>query len=126
MRARALFLGLMALASLAASVGDAAPRRRIAIIAPPSTPAASGLRGSQPLASAPAKGAASRPAIAPPMALALRQSQASPGVSSDGGGQCRLTCAHSYYFCLSGEDAPSCPGSWTSCLADCSRAPIAP
>lgn len=35
--------------------------------------------------------------------------------------ECRQACAHAYYFCLAGDEADSCPGPWTSCLADCSR-----
>jgi hypothetical protein len=127
MRPRVIFLGLIALASLAASVVGAAPRGRIAVVAPQA--AATGLRGSQTAAGAPTKAAPKTAAAvpaAPPVTLALRQSEAAPGASRDEGGQCRLTCAHSYYFCLAGEDAPSCPTSWTSCLADCGRAPIAP
>jgi hypothetical protein len=41
-------------------------------------------------------------------------------------GQCRQACAHTYYFCLAGQDAESCPESWTSCLTACNQAPIQP
>jgi hypothetical protein len=39
----------------------------------------------------------------------------------DDPGQCRLACAHSYYFCLAGENAEACPGNWTQCLTTCGR-----
>jgi hypothetical protein len=39
-------------------------------------------------------------------------------------GQCREGCAHTYYFCLAGDDAPSCPQNWSSCLIACNRPAI--
>ena len=51
-------------------------------------------------------------AAAPPLA--------SPFPADDG--QCRLTCAHSYYRCLAGDFAEQCPQAWTLCLAGCARA----
>ena len=33
--------------------------------------------------------------------------------------QCRQTCAHSYYFCLAGQDADVCPQTWGECVATC-------
>ena len=63
-----------------------------------------------------------KPAKAPPLASAIP-----PGaglVTSSAGGdpaQCRLACAHSYYFCLAGENADACSGNWTQCLTACSR-----
>jgi len=72
---------------------------------------ASGLRGAQ-TAKAPA-----RPAAAP-----TQIARTTPPPTSDAStystdpGQCREGCAHTYYFCLAGEDAPSCPQNWSSCL----------
>jgi hypothetical protein len=40
--------------------------------------------------------------------------------------QCRLGCAHAYYFCLAGDDSGSCSGPWTSCLSDCAHAAATP
>ena len=76
--------------------------------------AAKGLRGSQP--AKPAKVAA----LGPNASLPASNASALPADP----GQCRVTCAHTYYFCLAGEDAPSCPQNWSSCLITCNRAPI--
>ena len=57
-----------------------------------------------------------------PSALSLKPSLpiSSPVASAAvGAGQCRLDCAHSYYFCLSGSDTSYCSQAWTSCLTDC-------
>ncbi len=79
----------------------------------PTPPATNALRGAQ---------AANAPA--PPLAASLASADAS-AIPADSD-QCRAACAHTYYFCLAGEDAPSCPQNWTSCLADCSRPAIQP
>jgi len=46
-----------------------------------------------------------------------------PPVASSpvGGGpqQCRLSCAQSYYFCLSSDHPDDCPGAWGQCRAGC-------
>ena len=81
--------------------------------------AASGLRGEQ--GAKPAKAA---PIVSPLLRASLPASDAS--VLPTDPGQCRAACAHTYYFCLSGDDAPSCPQNWTACLASCNRAPIQP
>ena len=39
-------------------------------------------------------------------------------------GQCRTTCAHTYYFCLSGSINIDCADSWSQCLTDCSHPPL--
>lgn len=39
-------------------------------------------------------------------------------------GQCRTTCAHTYYFCLSGSISIDCADSWSQCLTDCSHPPL--
>jgi hypothetical protein len=86
----------------------------------PAKPAAStGLRGEQ--GARPAKPAP----IAPPLLRASLPASESSALATDPG-QCRVDCAHTYYFCLAGEDAPSCPQNWTSCLAGCSQPPIQP
>ena len=86
----------------------------------PAKPAvASGLRGAQ--GAKPAKAA---PIAAPLLRASLPTSDAS-ALPADPG-QCRAACAHTYYFCLAGDDAPSCPQNWTSCLAGCSRPAIQP
>jgi hypothetical protein len=33
--------------------------------------------------------------------------------------QCRQTCAHSYYFCLAGENPESCSPTWGECVSAC-------
>jgi hypothetical protein len=109
---RRAILFLMLLAALAPNAGAAARHAP----AGPSVDAA-GLRGAvspttnpaQDSATAAARKPAPRSPIPPPPALG-------------GNGQCRLTCAHSYYRCLAGDYAEQCPQSWTLCLADCTRA----
>ncbi len=97
----------------ASSAGSASPRR-------PAVDAA-GLRG-EVSTSDPA--AASSTVTTP--ATKLRQTApptaplATPLPADDG--QCRLSCAHTYYRCLSGDYAERCPQDWTLCLAGCSRA----
>jgi hypothetical protein len=62
--------------------------------------------------------------LAGPAGLALRPGQPiSSSLASAAGdlNQCRLTCAHSYYFCLSSADSTYCPEAWSSCLTDCGR-----
>ena len=50
---------------------------------------------------------------------ALATAAAKPDV-----GQCRTTCAHTYYFCLSGSINIDCSDSWSQCLTDCSHPPL--
>jgi hypothetical protein len=89
------------------------------------SPDAAGLRGAQ-SASTAASPAAATPASTPlppsiqskaPLSFYAASAQPAPRVA----GECRQACAHSYYFCLAGGDAPSCPQQWTSCRSDCNR-----
>jgi|SRR5580692_9541079 hypothetical protein len=104
-------------AAMAVALIGAAPAQAPA--PPKPVVAASGLRGAQ-TAKAPA-----RPAAAP-----TQIARTTPPPTSDAStystdpGQCREGCAHTYYFCLAGEDAPSCPQNWSSCLIGCNRPPI--
>ena len=102
--------------SILLAVGAGAATRRAA-------PAdAAGLRGS---VSTGDKGAPA-PVGATTTAARLRKTPppvpalASPLPLDDG--QCRRTCAHTYYRCLAGDYAEQCPQAWTLCLADCARA----
>jgi len=56
---------------------------------------------------------ASTPAPLPPMLAPLARP------ASVDGGACRLSCARSYYFCLSGESVDECPAAWGQCRARC-------
>ncbi len=56
---------------------------------------------------------ASTPSPLPPMLAPL----ARPAYVD--GGACRLSCARSYYFCLSGESVDECPAAWGQCRARC-------
>ena len=40
-------------------------------------------------------------------------------------GQCRLSCAQSYYFCLSGDGGDDCPATWGQCRAACDAPGVA-
>jgi hypothetical protein len=71
------------------------------------------------------------PLRAPPPAQAPRASSQKPSggrsvpapqasrFASDTG-QCRLSCARSYYFCLADSNSDPCSGAWTRCLTGCS------
>jgi hypothetical protein len=109
----------LCVAALGVLLVAAAPVQTRRIVIPAKSATASGLRGAQ--GANPAK---PPPLPAPILAANLPASDIS-AIPADPG-QCRLSCAHSYYFCLSGQDAAFCPQSWTSCLNDCSRAPIQP
>jgi hypothetical protein len=104
------------LAACAVLLVGAAPVQRLT---PTKSATASGLRGAQ--GAKPAKAA---PIVSPLLRASLPAS-ADRAPAADPG-QCHAACAHTYYFCLSGDDAPSCPQNWTACLASCNRAPIQP
>lgn len=40
-------------------------------------------------------------------------------------GRCRLSCAQSYYFCLSGDGGDDCPATWGQCRAACEAPSVA-
>ena len=104
MRVAAILLVLLSIAG--ASVGAATPRQA-GLRGPVSTDGTAG-----PAPTAVAAAAKPRKAAATPLA--------SPAPADDG--QCRRTCAHSYYRCLAGDYAEQCPQAWTLCHADCERA----
>ena len=106
----------LCLAACAVLLVGAAPVQRLT---PTKSATASGLRGAQ--GAKPAKAA---PIVSPLLRASLPASDAS--VLPTDPSQCRAACAHTYYFCLAGDDAPSCPQNWTACLASCNRAPIQP
>ena len=99
-------------AALGCLLVGAAPVPRPRPVIPAKSVAASGLRGAQ--AANPAKA----PRLAAPIAAASLPASGVPAIAADPG-QCRLACAHRYYFCLSAQDPAYCPQSWTSCLNDC-------
>jgi hypothetical protein len=113
MRRIGKLLGLAAVAILVAGAApDGAPVHR-ARLAPANAAAANGLRGAQGVhgGRAPAQPPilhASLPALAPPAAVIDPR-------------QCRMACARPYYFCLAGEDAGSCPQTWSQCLSACDQ-----
>jgi hypothetical protein len=112
----------LCLAALAAALIAAAPAEQ------PTAPARPVQGGSRVGQAAPTKSAQSsrtaKPAAAP--APLTPAASAVSGAAAADPGQCRTTCDHSYYFCLSGQDADSCPETWTSCRTGCNRAPIQP
>ena len=101
----------------------AAPAASLRVVGPSSD--AAGLRGAQAAstASAPAATPPTPPPLPPPIQskapLTFFAGGAQPPARDPG--ECRQACAHAYYFCLAGGDAPSCPEHWTSCRSDCSR-----
>lgn len=114
MRLRSALITIMILACVAAGLADAAPKGRVTLVVPPKPASARGLRG--PIGVAPV----ARP-INP---VALRGLPPLRGLAAPppDAGQCRLSCAHSYYLCLSDQDnAPDCPQTWSSCVVECDR-----
>ncbi len=112
-RAPALFLAILALAGPAQ-----AQKGQLRVVAPSAVPA---LRGALP-ADSPLTATPSLPA--PPVSLdqtqdfnPLRSLNESPVAGA--AGQCRLSCAQSYYFCLAGELSDDCPSTWGQCRAAC-------
>ena len=109
---RLAFLMILLASTPAATRAGAAPPHKV-LEGRPETDA--GLRG--PLSVDKNKAAKAAPLASPiPPAAGL----VAASVSVDPG-QCRLACAHSYYFCLAGEDADACSGNWTQCLTTCNR-----
>lgn len=39
-------------------------------------------------------------------------------------GQCRASCAHTYYFCLSGPVTTDCAETWSQCSVSCAHPPL--
>lgn len=92
----------------------------ILVLAAPAL-AAPALRGSQ-SADPPAPVGASAPQtpavdLAPQLPIPLRTLAETP-VGGEAG-QCRLTCAQSYYFCLASDGAEDCAPTWGQCRAKC-------
>lgn len=115
---RLLTLCIVALA-VAGPVGaqEKKPRPR------PPTPSPA-LRGS--VSAAPMSPAAP----APPVGINAAQSLFLPApiASAPVGGapqQCRLSCAQTYYFCLSSEDGESCSANWGQCRSACDAPTLA-
>lgn len=119
---RALPLVLL-LAALAAPSGVLAGGR-ITIIAP-STPQSGmiALRGSQSAADGRGQSALPRDSgdvLDPTLALALSPARPPAGALSAGElGQCRLSCAQTYYFCLAQDASEDCSPNWGQCRAAC-------
>jgi hypothetical protein len=110
-------------AAAAVMLIGAAPGKRQQVVIPPKPAAAKPARQTRPTSSAPT------PQFLPNTAASLSGTALAASDASaipPGPRQCRAGCAHSYYFCLSGSDADSCPQTWSSCLTDCSRDPIQP
>lgn len=84
--------------------------------------AAPTLRGSQSADAPPPFGAVSAPRtpaidLAPQLPIPLRAVAETPVAGE--AGQCRLTCAQSYYFCLASDGAEDCAPTWGQCRARC-------
>ena len=108
-----------ALCLLIAGPALAAPSGSLHVVA--SSSDAAGLRGAQPASSV---STATTPQPLPPpiqskapLAFFAAAGQPAPRDA----GECRQACARSYYFCLAGDYAASCPQEWTSCRSDCNR-----
>jgi hypothetical protein len=76
----------------------------------------------------PPKPSAAQPAAdasipAPPAPVAPLAGYATAANDPD---QCRMSCAQSAYFCRAGDDASSCDGAWSQCVASCNMPNLAP
>jgi hypothetical protein len=69
----------------------------------------------RPMRVVPSPPKAPRPAPEPPALPILPPARIA--ASAD---QCSLTCAQTYYFCLSGEETGPCGPEWGQCRAQCS------
>lgn len=58
------------------------------------------------------KATATGTAALPPLLAPLAAPRPDPG-------RCRLSCASSYYFCLSSDSPDECPSVWSQCRAAC-------
>lgn len=122
---RVLLLSLLSLA-LAGPAG-AQQGGRITVIA--SSPLQTGgvaLRGSQSASSASPRSTAVTAAdgndtlLDPTLALALSPARPPAGALSVAElGQCRLSCAQTYYFCLAQDASQDCSPNWGQCRAAC-------
>jgi hypothetical protein len=63
----------------------------------------------------------SRTGLAAPKPLA---SPATRVVTAPDVGQCRIDCAHSYYFCPSEPSSTECSSTWSQCVTGCSHPPL--
>jgi hypothetical protein len=122
-----IVLGALALALATASPGAAwgeAPNPK------PSRPALpTSLRGALPAEKpAPAKPTVGRPVAAPlkpffmpgpgaPAPIPMASMATDPD-------QCRVSCAHDYYFCLSAPESTDCSATWSQCRSICDRQPL--
>jgi hypothetical protein len=111
------------LAALAAPDGMLAGGR-ITVVAPsPSQSGAALLRGSQSAADDRGVTAVARDSgdvLDPTQALALSPARPPAGpLSASELGQCRLSCAQTYYFCLAQDASEDCSPQWGQCRAAC-------
>ncbi len=118
-------LALLILALAVASPASAQQAPTTLISPPAATPV---LRGSLSADAAAAPDATSP--VAANAAAALAQSfiplRSLPDTPVAGAaGQCRLSCAQSYYFCLSGDGGDDCPATWGQCRAACDAPGVA-
>ena len=89
-------------------------------------PASSGLRG--PVSTAPSSRPPAAPAPAPVDYSAQSLFLPQPIASAPVGGapqQCRLSCAQTYYFCLSSGDGDYCSANWGQCRSACDAPTLA-
>ncbi|HKT53679.1 MAG TPA: hypothetical protein VJP88_04465 [Caulobacteraceae bacterium] len=107
MKRLACIVALLALAAAAEAETPSAGRKTKLVVPP--KPAHLALRGPQ---SMPPRIKLAAPPFGPVAGTSVTTS-ADPYA-------CRTTCAHSYYFCLAGEDAPDCSQRWSRCQTACS------
>jgi hypothetical protein len=115
---------LAALLAALAAPGGVLAGGRITVVAPsPSQSGAAVLRGPQTLEAGGGPTAVARDSgdvLDPTLALALSPARPPGGVlSASELGQCRLSCAQTYYFCLAQDASEDCSPNWGQCRAAC-------
>ena len=66
-------------------------------------------------------------AVATPSRKVSKASLAAPAYASTADpGECRMTCAQTYYFCNAGAAVTDCPGAWSRCTATCASPSLDP
>ncbi|MFI4975299.1 MAG: hypothetical protein ACHP84_12230 [Caulobacterales bacterium] len=113
---RLLLVLLLAAPGLANAAAAPPPAGRIAVVAPvklrgPVRDASATItKNSNPSPHAPTATAALSPA---PWAAPAR-----PITPADGG-ECRMACSQTYYFCRAGETPDDCAPKWSQCVSAC-------
>jgi hypothetical protein len=73
----------------------------------------------------PQKPAARAPSVQPAATLPVIRPPA-PAKRAADGGECRMGCAQTYYFCRAGDHVDDCAGAWGQCVVTCDSPSLTP